>query len=214
MATEKYVVTGDQYRMIDRKMREIKRQLDQRGGSPLDPNTVSKTLQEIIDPAIPQLGIGKNIQPRMTVNYDTPIEEMIKSSRLEVFGKEITDKNFPKKETGEKIVTPVIFYNTNFEEFTETIKKIGLEPANIWDLLALCSAQGRYLNNTVLSLASLGNVEIYAPGSAFNHSFCEMVPVAEVTACFDTKIRISLQSIELFDGSCYLAVSREPVSKS
>jgi len=48
MAT-KYVVTGDQYRIIDRRMREIKRQLDQDGGSPLDPGWVAGELQRIID---------------------------------------------------------------------------------------------------------------------------------------------------------------------
>jgi len=44
-----HVVTGDQYRMIDRRMREIKRQLDQGGGSPLDPNWVAGELQRVID---------------------------------------------------------------------------------------------------------------------------------------------------------------------
>lgn len=47
MAT--YVVTGDQYRMIDRRMREIKRQLDQDGGSPLDPEWVAVELQRIVE---------------------------------------------------------------------------------------------------------------------------------------------------------------------
>ena len=47
MAT--YVVTGDQYRTIDRRMREIKRQLDQDGGSPLDPEWVAGELQRIIN---------------------------------------------------------------------------------------------------------------------------------------------------------------------
>jgi len=44
-----HVVTGDQYRTIDRRMREIKRQLDQDGGSPLDPEWVARELQRIID---------------------------------------------------------------------------------------------------------------------------------------------------------------------
>ena len=50
MADKKYSVTGDQYRGIDRKMREIMRQLDQKGGSPLDPNWVDQRLQQIVDP--------------------------------------------------------------------------------------------------------------------------------------------------------------------
>ena len=44
-----YVVTGEQYRTIDRRMREIKRQLDQDGGSPLDPEWVARELQRIIE---------------------------------------------------------------------------------------------------------------------------------------------------------------------
>lgn len=55
MATGKslYVVTGDQYRVIDRRMREIKRQLDQDGGSPLDPDAVADVLQEIVEGCLP-----------------------------------------------------------------------------------------------------------------------------------------------------------------
>jgi hypothetical protein len=48
MAT--YVVSGDQYREVDRRMSEIKRQLNQPGGSPLDPDTVARMLQLIIEP--------------------------------------------------------------------------------------------------------------------------------------------------------------------
>ena len=49
MATRLYVVTGDGYRIIDRRVREIKRQLDQDGGSPLDPHAVAEALQKIVD---------------------------------------------------------------------------------------------------------------------------------------------------------------------
>lgn len=42
-------VTGDQYRTIDRRMREIKRQLDQVDGSPLDPQKVLDVLQAIVE---------------------------------------------------------------------------------------------------------------------------------------------------------------------
>jgi hypothetical protein len=48
MAT-KHVVTGDQYRDVDRRMGEIKRQLNQKGGSPLDPSGVLAMLQHIIE---------------------------------------------------------------------------------------------------------------------------------------------------------------------
>src|SRR3989338_8496122 len=47
MAT--HVVTGDQYRVIDRRMGEIKRQLNQDGGSPLDPEFIARVLQTLIE---------------------------------------------------------------------------------------------------------------------------------------------------------------------
>jgi len=50
MAIEKFVVTGDQYRVIDRRMREIKRQIDQENGSPLDPKWIADELQRLIEP--------------------------------------------------------------------------------------------------------------------------------------------------------------------
>jgi len=50
MATQKFVVTGEQYRVVDQRMREIKRQLDQKNGSPLDPYWVANKLQEIVEP--------------------------------------------------------------------------------------------------------------------------------------------------------------------
>lgn len=48
MAT-KYVVTGDQYRAIDGKMSEIKRQLNQNKGSPLGPEKTADALQLIVE---------------------------------------------------------------------------------------------------------------------------------------------------------------------
>jgi hypothetical protein len=47
MAT--HVVSGDQYREVDRRMSEIKRQLNQPGGSPLDPAIVARRLQLILE---------------------------------------------------------------------------------------------------------------------------------------------------------------------
>jgi hypothetical protein len=47
MAT--YVVSGDQYREVDRRMSEIKRQLNQPGGSPVDPDLVARRLQLIVE---------------------------------------------------------------------------------------------------------------------------------------------------------------------
>ncbi len=44
-----FPVDGDQYRTIDRRMLEIKRQLNQSEGSPLDPSKVLTALQGIIE---------------------------------------------------------------------------------------------------------------------------------------------------------------------
>jgi hypothetical protein len=44
-----YSVTGEQYREIDRRMTEIKRRLNQAGGSPLDPDVVARRLQLILE---------------------------------------------------------------------------------------------------------------------------------------------------------------------
>ncbi|HLD25580.1 MAG TPA: hypothetical protein VJC05_00885 [Candidatus Andersenbacteria bacterium] len=49
MAAQKFAVTGDQYRVVDRRMRDIMRQLDEKGGSPLDPDVLANALQVIID---------------------------------------------------------------------------------------------------------------------------------------------------------------------
>ena len=49
MAEKRFSVTGDQYRVCHRRMREICRQLDQDGGSPLDPELVANELQKIIE---------------------------------------------------------------------------------------------------------------------------------------------------------------------
>lgn len=44
-----YPVTGDQYRTIDRRMSDIKRQLNVADGSPLDPQAVMDALQDIVE---------------------------------------------------------------------------------------------------------------------------------------------------------------------
>jgi len=49
MAAKKYAVSGEQFLKIDKRMSEIKRQLAQKGGSPIDPEHVALVLQQIID---------------------------------------------------------------------------------------------------------------------------------------------------------------------
>lgn len=47
MAAKKYAVTGDQYIGIDKKIADIKRQLRQDGGSPIDPVYLNWALQQL-----------------------------------------------------------------------------------------------------------------------------------------------------------------------
>jgi len=49
MAKNKFFVNGDEYQEIDRKMLEIKRQLLQKSGCPLDPQKVKIALQDIVE---------------------------------------------------------------------------------------------------------------------------------------------------------------------
>ena len=61
MTIKHHVVTGEQYRIVDRRMREIKRQLDQEDGSPLDPDWVSDELQRIVEGQIAQLTVSRGV---------------------------------------------------------------------------------------------------------------------------------------------------------
>jgi hypothetical protein len=47
--TTKFVVADDLYRTIDRRIMDLKRRLNQEGGSPLDPEQVARALQRIIE---------------------------------------------------------------------------------------------------------------------------------------------------------------------
>ncbi|TAK05350.1 hypothetical protein EPO33_05305 [Patescibacteria group bacterium] len=73
----KHIVTGDQYRTIDRRMREIKRMLDQKNGSPLDPEEVAEHLQRIIDQ--PSSIIDCSLQPMIPEGWSIREEDQIKS---------------------------------------------------------------------------------------------------------------------------------------
>lgn len=74
-----FPVTGDQYWKIDRRMGEIKRQLSQKGGSPLDPERVLEALQDISEgrfgttatPSVPLLW-RKVDENTIEVNLDFP----------------------------------------------------------------------------------------------------------------------------------------------
>ena len=88
MAEKIFSVTGDQYRVIDRKMTEIKRQLNQKEGSPLDPTEVSDLLQRIIEPnfmSISDLKIWK------TINIGTGLKTSEQFCAIANVGGKITD---------------------------------------------------------------------------------------------------------------------------
>lgn len=57
----KFTVTGEQDLGIDKQMTEIKRQIRQKGGSPIDPALVELALQDIIEGKFKRKGIENNI---------------------------------------------------------------------------------------------------------------------------------------------------------
>jgi hypothetical protein len=85
MATQKYVVTGDQYRQIDRRILEIKRQLNQDGGSPLDPEYVSRSLQLIVEGGKLVPETAQEIWDTITVPDLSAAELMIRAQRRSIF---------------------------------------------------------------------------------------------------------------------------------
>lgn len=81
MAT--FVVTGDHYRTVDRRMREIKRQLDQEKGSPFDPELVARALQQISEGKFGEVAevtatAPLRSKPRLIHSMFTPPEGQIK----------------------------------------------------------------------------------------------------------------------------------------
>lgn len=62
-----YAVDGDQYRIISRRFREIQRQLDQEGGSPIDPVLLADQLQCLIEGKSVQVD---SVQPKTQIALD------------------------------------------------------------------------------------------------------------------------------------------------
>ena len=82
-----FLVTGDQDRDIDRRMCEIKRQLRQSDGSPLDPVKVLKALQGIVEGDFDHVPVGRKALINCNVNPYIPdgwkVEEHRKGGELE-----------------------------------------------------------------------------------------------------------------------------------
>lgn len=82
-----FPVTGDQDRDIDRRMCEIKRQLRQPDGSPLDPVKVLKALQGIVEGDFDHVPVGRkvfiNCDAHPYIPNDWKVEEHHKGGELE-----------------------------------------------------------------------------------------------------------------------------------
>lgn len=82
-----FPVTGDQDRDIDRRMCEIKRQLRQPDGSPLDPVKVLKALQGIVEGDFDHVPVGRKVFINCDANpyipNDWKVEEHRKGGEME-----------------------------------------------------------------------------------------------------------------------------------
>ena len=132
MAT--YVVTGDQYRVIDRRMREIKRQLDQDSGSPIDPEALANALQDIIEGSYDKYIVG--------VDYCLSLEEMIAACQFGWVSEDITQEhfrvNFP--EIGRclfELTLDFIHFGRNMstDNVLKELEDRGLRPVTLSELL-------------------------------------------------------------------------------
>jgi hypothetical protein len=90
--TTKFVVTGDQYRGIDRKMRDIKRQLDGKDGSPFNPVWLDKELQRILEGRDLSLAV-----PELKADWLTDILVREQTAHLTFFGQEYDLSELEKK---------------------------------------------------------------------------------------------------------------------
>lgn len=73
MAANKFAVAGDQYRTIDERMCELKRQLNLKDGSPLDPKWLADQLQFLVEGKPVQIGSAP--QPEVQSTLDPRIAQ-------------------------------------------------------------------------------------------------------------------------------------------
>ena len=86
-----FTVTGDQYKKVDRRMMEIKRQLRQRGGSPLDPELVADVLQEFIDGKLKMINPYANEEVASEFGYPEGFRIRTPEEQLDVWNKHFGD---------------------------------------------------------------------------------------------------------------------------
>ena len=133
----KFSVSGEQYRNISRRMREIQRQLDQNGGSPINPREVMVALQCIVENKV--FGVGVCETHTLEVNYDQPLEEAIKAGGYKWTCSDLNSEHFPRTRSGiETIEVHLVCTGRqmNTDEPWKEIDKLGLRPATIEELLA------------------------------------------------------------------------------
>jgi hypothetical protein len=138
MADNKFSVSGDQYRSIDRKMRDIIRQLDKKSGSPLNPAVLNHWLQRLVESHGESMCRLLNEYPLIlpeSVNIPMLIDELgfkrvdARVDRLEVAYE-------PQKAVVCKFLRPEK-YDTASSFFTERVKVPGARFANLLEILLL-----------------------------------------------------------------------------
>lgn len=141
----KFAVTGDQFVVIDDRMREVKRQLRLKGGSPLDPERVAEALQRIVEGRCEVIAAGDGSATEaaplypITVDYGMTLAEMIAAGRYDSQNSDINTQNFPITGEGQvdrelHLVHPNKVAST--EEVLAKLDRLGLRPAKIEELLA------------------------------------------------------------------------------
>jgi len=118
-----HIVTGDQYSEINKRMKEIKRQLNQEHGSPLYPEAVLDTLQQIIEGDF---------------SGERTIAQLIVAGNYDWWNQDINGKNFPiaPRNRDEYNLELIQFEKRASEKkILEDLASKGLEIADIVDLL-------------------------------------------------------------------------------
>ena len=130
-----YAVDGDQDRGIDVKMCEIKRQLRQNGGSPLDPVMVLVALQKIIE------GVFDGI---------LTLAQKIARGKFDWVNSDIKEKNFQRVPCDSEYTLETVHPGKNMstDEVLEYIKTLGpeFEVAGVSVAASLSAARNKALS--------------------------------------------------------------------
>ena len=211
MATEKkekHVVTGDQYREIDRKMREIKRQLDSKAGSPLDPARVDAELEDLgrhISAVLQRVVEGSfGDEYPATIDYDLSLREMIEAGKYDWKDGNITVDHFPVEGEGEVEANLILvrFGRTmSSDQVLEDLDKRDLRPLRPATLAELLAFGAKYLEvQRECSIVALGSVWAGSGGRRSVPCLCEGASLRH--------LYLSWLGDDWSDCSCFLAVRK------